>query len=239
MIDLHCHILPGIDDGARDLEDSLAMARQAEQDGIEVVCATPHLRADHNVVPAELAGRVAALQEQVDAAGIAVRIATGGEVAATIADELTDEELRWASLDGGGWLLLEPAPGPMDDALHELVDRLHARGFEVVLAHPERHAGPDFVERLRRLTEQGALIQWTAEFVELARAGDHMLLWAIAGFVHLLSSDSHSSHVGRPVALSGGYRHLRTVCSERRMRWIRRTAPDALIGGGHPPPMPH
>ncbi len=60
-IDLHCHILPAIDDGARDLADSVAMARQAAADGIEAVCATPHIRHDHDVRIEEVADRVGAL----------------------------------------------------------------------------------------------------------------------------------------------------------------------------------
>ena len=60
MIDLHCHILPGVDDGARDLDDAAAMAAQAQADGIATICATPHIRHDHDVRIAELADRVEA-----------------------------------------------------------------------------------------------------------------------------------------------------------------------------------
>jgi protein-tyrosine phosphatase len=73
MIDLHCHILPGLDDGARDLEDALALARQAQEDGIEAVCATPHIRHDHDVPAEGIAGRVRELQDHLDARGIDVR----------------------------------------------------------------------------------------------------------------------------------------------------------------------
>ncbi len=78
MIDLHCHILPELDDGARDLQDSLALARQALEDGIEEVCATPHIRHDHEVVIDEISSRVGALQDRLNAEGIAVRILPGG-----------------------------------------------------------------------------------------------------------------------------------------------------------------
>jgi protein-tyrosine phosphatase len=63
LVDLHCHVLPALDDGARDLEDALAMARQAERDGIAVICATPHIRHDHDVRIAELPARVDALND--------------------------------------------------------------------------------------------------------------------------------------------------------------------------------
>jgi protein-tyrosine phosphatase len=238
VIDVHCHILPALDDGAPDLDESLAMAHQAIEDGIEVVCATPHLRADHAVDPAELAARVSALQGELDSRGMALRIATGGEVSATLADELDDEALRLASLGGGGWLLLEPAPGPMDDTLHELVDRLHARGFDVVLAHPERHAGEDFVARLRAFAAAGVLIQWTGAFVADAQPDDLVLALARAGLVELLGSDSHSARIGRPVALRAAYDRLRGVCGEERAAWIERDAPAAVLRGERPPTAP-
>ena len=66
MIDLHCHILPALDDGARDLADSVAMARQAEADGIQIVCATPHIRSDHDV-------QVDELEERIEAVNTALR----------------------------------------------------------------------------------------------------------------------------------------------------------------------
>ena len=59
LLDLHCHILPGLDDGARDLDDALGMAGQARTDGITAVCATPHIRHDHDVRITELRDRVA------------------------------------------------------------------------------------------------------------------------------------------------------------------------------------
>jgi tyrosine-protein phosphatase YwqE len=71
VIDLHCHLLPGVDDGALDLADSLAMARQAEADGISAICATPHIRHDHDVRIGELHARVAELNRALEAAASA------------------------------------------------------------------------------------------------------------------------------------------------------------------------
>ncbi len=234
MIDLHSHILPALDDGALDLTDSVAMAREAERDGIAVVCATPHIRSDHDVRIEELPRRVAELQRALDESGIAVRVAAGGEVSQLRADALSPEHLRALSLDGGGWILLEPAPGPLDDELPGLVERLAAHGARTLLAHPERHAGADFVERLRALAQRGCLIQWTAEFIAQRDSGDpedFVLGLARDGLVHVLASDAHSSHGGRPLRLSAGFARLREVCPEERVEWIARTAPAAILGG--------
>jgi protein-tyrosine phosphatase len=234
VIDLHCHILPALDDGALDLADSVAMARQALDDGIEVVCATPHIRDDHDVRVEQLPVRIAELQGELDRLGIGVRIAQGGEVAQFAADGLSDEHLHEVSLDGGGWILLEPAPGALADELPRLVERLARRGVRCLLAHPERHAGAGFEDRLRALRERGCLIQWTADFVASSDRGDphaYVLKLAREGFVHVLASDAHSSHGGRPVALGGAVERLRSVCTADQLDWIVDTAPGGILRG--------
>jgi protein-tyrosine phosphatase len=231
VIDVHCHILPALDDGARDLDDSVAMAAQAAEDGIEVICATPHIRPDHDVRSEELSSRVAALQLELRGRGLDVRIAAGAEIAQTTATGLSDGELRRLSLGGGGWLLIEPAPGPLSDDLYVLVDGLTDRGLHVIVAHPERHAAGDLEDRLRALTVRGALIQWTADFVSRASAGDLVLEYASAGLVHLLGSDAHSSRAGRPVRLAAGVARLREVCSVAQVEWISQDAPKAVLAG--------
>ncbi|MEA2482668.1 MAG: protein-tyrosine phosphatase, partial [Thermoleophilaceae bacterium] len=106
LVDLHCHILPGIDDGAGDIGDALAMARQAEADGIGVVCATPHIRHDHDVPIAELGDRAKRLARSLVERGIAVVIEPAGEVAASAVDGLSETELRLVSFGGTGrWIL--------------------------------------------------------------------------------------------------------------------------------------
>jgi protein-tyrosine phosphatase len=239
MIDLHCHILPGLDDGALDLQDSVAMARQAERDGIALVCATPHIRHDHDVAIEGIAERVRWLQRRLDDDGVDVRIVPGGELAETDADRLSDAQLRLVALGGGGgWVLLEPAPGPLGDGLEALVQRLARRGLATIVAHPERHAAADFEERLRRLVAGGCLIQWTAQFVADAAAEDLVLRLAGEGLVHLLASDAHSSLGGRPVRLAAGFERLATVCAPERIEWMAERAPQAIVRAQPVAPMP-
>jgi protein-tyrosine phosphatase len=239
LIDLHCHILPGLDDGALSLEDSLAMAHQAEEDGIAVVCATPHIRHDHKVRIEEIASRVRSLQEALADRGVGVSVLPGGELAQTEADRLTDAQLRLVALGGaGGSVLLEPAPGPLDRDLEALVERLAERGLGTIIAHPERHAGVDFEERLSRLVSSGSLIQWTAEFVADAAPGDLVLRLAGEGLVHLLGSDAHSSYAGRPVRLARGFARLATVCTPAQVAWMAERAPRAILRGDRVTPPP-
>lgn len=232
MIDLHCHILPELDDGARSIGDSVAMARQAAQDGIEAICATPHIRHDHDVHIPEIAARVATLQATLDGERIPVRVLAGGELAETAARELTERELHSVSLGGaGGWVLLEPAPGPLSDGLHGAVEHLSSLGARLIVAHPERHAGADLEQRLQALVEQGCLIQWTAEFVREAKDEDLVLRYARDGLVHILASDAHSSLAGRPVRLRAAFERLKGVIAEDRVEWMAQTAPRAIVAG--------
>jgi protein-tyrosine phosphatase len=240
VIDLHCHILPGIDDGALDLADSLAMARIGAADGVEVIAATPHIRHDHDVRIGELSGQVEELNEELRGAEIPVAIVTGGEVAEPALDGLNDEELRAVSLDGGGWILLEPRPGPLGDSLLDAVDRLHERGFRALIAHPERHLSDDISARIGTLIDRGALVQATAAFLVQEQTREGMLALARRGLIHVLASDAHSSHGGRPLRISEGIGALQQIEILRpHLDWIAREAPAAILRGDHPePPFP-
>jgi protein-tyrosine phosphatase len=240
-VDLHCHILPGIDDGARDIADAVEMARQAERDGIAAICATPHIRADHDVRVAELPGRLAVLAGAVERAGCRTRVLAGGEVAEMIVADLADAELSAVTLGGGGrWILLEPAPGPLGDGLLAAVRALHGRGYRCVIAHPERHVGVDLRPRLAGLIAEGALVQATAAALTDAATQPAMVDLARAGMIHVLGSDSHSAAAGRPVAISAALRLLSAVPPiADDPEWVARVAPHAIIAGADiTPPFP-
>lgn len=232
MIDLHCHILDAIDDGARDADDSVAMARQAEADGIEAVCATPHIRHDHDVRIEELAERVSGLNVKLEQELVAVKILRGGEVAETAVEGLGEEQLTLVALGAGGWILLEPAPGPLDDSLLRRVAYLAERGHRTIVAHPERHLSADMFERMAALVREGALIQATADFFLREQMAKGMLAMAEKGLVHVLSSDAHSARAGRPVRLSPALERLREVeLLAPHLGWIAETAPRAIVNG--------
>ena len=229
LVDLHCHILPGVDDGALDVADALAMARQAEHDGIATVCATPHIRHDHDVRIGELAGRVESLNEAFRGSGARVRVLAGAEVAEPVALDLSDAELRACTLGGGGrWILLEPAAGPLTARTTATVAALGDRGLRTVLAHPERHPCQDLADRLREIVALGALIQLTAAFVV-----DGSAEWfVVQRLVHVLASDAHSSHGGRRLEIAGALRRLAgEPALAPHAAWIAGDAPQAIVAG--------
>jgi protein-tyrosine phosphatase len=242
VIDLHCHILDAIDDGARNADDSVAMARQAEADGIEAVCATPHIRHDHDVRIDELAERVHGLNVRLEQELMAVKVLRGGEVAETAVEGLGAEQLALVSLGAGSWILLEPAPGPLDDSLLRRVAYLAECGHRTLIAHPERHLSADMFERMAALVAEGALIQATADFFLREQMAVGMLAMAERGLVHVLSSDAHSARAGRPVQLSPALERLREVeLLAPHLDWIAETAPKAIVNGDplKPPFTPH
>jgi protein-tyrosine phosphatase len=232
MIDLHCHILPGVDDGSLDLADSLGMARQAVNDGIERVCATPHIRHDHDVRIEQLAGRVEELNRALRDEGLPVEVLQGGEVAETAVETLGEEELGRVALGGGNWILLEPAPGPLGDTLIERVGHLAERGRRALIAHPERHLSADMYERIAALISEGALVQATADFFLRERFADGMRMLTEQGLVHVLSSDAHSSHGGRPLHMGAAFESMAKIESiAPHIEWMRDAAPCAIVEG--------
>ena len=241
MIDLHCHLLPGVDDGALDAADSVAMARVAHADGITAICATPHIRHDHDVRIGELPDRLSALRARLERDAVDVRVLGGGEVAETIVEQLTDAELRAVSLGGGGrWILLEPRPGPLSQTLVDTIAQLDARGFRALVAHPERHLAEDLYALLTRAIAAGALVQATAAHVEHGPAAEGMGELARRGLIHVVASDAHSARGGRPVRLSGAVARLAEIEPlASHVDWVARGAAEAIVAGREvAPPYP-
>jgi protein-tyrosine phosphatase len=232
VIDLHCHILPALDDGALDMRDSVGLARQAVGDGIEAVCATPHIRHDHDVRIEEMVERVEAVNASLREEGLPVTVLQGGEVAETAVEALSEEELGRVSLGSGRWILLEPAPGPLSETLLRRVDHLAERDHRTIVAHPERHLSADMYERIAGLIAAGALVQATADFFLREHTAAGMRSLAEAGLVHLLSSDAHSSHGGRPLQMREAFERLAEIESVApHLEWMRDIAPRSIIEG--------
>ena len=185
-VDLHCHMLPGLDDGARGLEDTIAHARRLEAAGVHDVACTPHIKRLEfpRVEIARLAALRGETQRVLEGFGIDVRLHGGGELAHEDALWLgaDDLELIAQGPEGGRWLLLECPFEGLDDGVVRAAERLCEHGYGVLLAHPERAAmihGAD--RRLRRLVAHGVLLQVNATSL-LGRHGAA----AYAGAVRLL-----------------------------------------------------
>jgi len=112
------------------------------------------------------------------------------------------------------------------------VEHLAERGRRALIAHPERHLSEDMFERIAGLVALGALVQATADFFLRERTAVGMRALAEAGLIHILSSDAHSSHGGRPVHLSAAFENLREIePPASHLDWMRETAPWAIVEG--------
>jgi protein-tyrosine phosphatase len=204
VIDLHCHLLPGIDDGPRSMDGALALARAQVAAGVSTVAATPHVSWDMPTDAAAIDVGLADLRAALADEGIPLEVVRGAEIDVHQAEELNDEELSALALGGGRWLLLE-APLRPGVALERAALDLLDRGHRVLLAHPERSP---LLQRdpalLRRLARAGALTQVTAGSL-LGRFGrtvqrftDELLE---LGLVHTIASDAHDA-IRRPPGIA-------------------------------------
>ncbi len=232
MIDLHSHILPGVDDGAQNLEDSLAIARSCVEDGIEVVAATPHVRDDYPTDPEAMERLVGELRQALVADGIPLDVRKGGEIAIEWLERLSPDELRRFGLAGNpGYLLVEFPYYGWPRSLGTRVEELRAHGVTAVVAHPERNADvQSFPDRLGPIVEAGALVQVTAASLDgrLGSAPRETALRLIElELAHLLASDAH--HAG--VREAGMAAAVRVVRDERLARWLAHDVPRAIVTG--------
>jgi protein-tyrosine phosphatase len=212
MLDLHCHILPGVDDGPETLEEALALARFCVQDGITHITATPHCHRHLRLLRADILPHVARFNEELRRAGLPLVVLPGSEIQVT--DSAAYRQDFEAGLfchlgDGRAFTLLEFAwqaqRYPPDAA--DLVVWLRQRGTTPILAHPERYEffrnDPD---RLKRLAGAGAWLQVTVDSL-LGNHGAHpqemgeILVRDYAEVV--LATDAHN--LRRCSGMSAGY----------------------------------
>lgn len=202
--DIHCHILPGIDDGAKNWDESLAMARMAAEEGTSTIVATPHqLGTWSNNRGEEIRPLVAELNERLATEGIPLQVLAGGEIRieAGLIEPLVTGELVTLG-DHRRHVLLE-LPHELYFPIDALLSDLAARRITVVLAHPERNEGllrkPDLAVDL---AEAGCLMQITAGSL-CGTMGPHvqdMAEWMLTdGLAHIVSTDGHSPRTRRPL----------------------------------------
>lgn len=243
MIDLHSHILPGLDDGPDTLEGSLDLARAAVQGGTRIIAATPHINHHFDVDPAEIPGRVAALNEALTQERIPLEVVKGGEIAIPTLPRLDKETLASLRLGDGPWLLIEAPLSPVTAPIDDLVLEQRLKGHEVLLAHPERslyfHQHP---ERLAALVERGVCCSITAGAL-LGRFGETVRRFTLRlfseGLVHDVASDAHDD-LRRPPQMLPGFERadgdLPGLIDQAD--WYTRAAPEAMLTGEPLPARP-
>jgi len=203
LIDLHSHLLPGIDDGAKDIATSLAMARLAAADGITTIACTPHILPGvyNNSGPA-IRQAVAQLAESIAKAGIPITLVTGADVHIVPDLDVQLRDGRALTLNNSRYLLLEPPHHVLPPRLEDLIFGLQATGYVPILTHPERLSWLEgHYDLIRRLVSSSVLMQITAGSV-MGRFGRRPRYWAERmldeGRCHLLATDAHNTEQRAP-----------------------------------------
>lgn len=241
MIDLHAHILPGLDDGPQDWDEALAMARAAAADGLTGMVATPHLFEHRGVYQGEMnrPGRILPVvrefRERLAEAGIDLEIYPGCEAPLFVElPKFLEEGSILTINDGKRYLCLELPDTVIPPATEDYVFYLLTAGLTPIITHPERNlAFLDMPHKLVRLLDLGCLAQITAASLvggfgrRVAKFTEQLVK---KGYAHLMASDAHSLK-RRPPVLSQGEKKLARLVGEARARDMVATLPARIVRG--------
>jgi protein-tyrosine phosphatase len=239
MIDIHCHLLPGLDDGPDSIEESLAMARSAIADGITHVVATPHSSDEYLFDYPRTQKLLRELRERV---ADRLTLATGCDF------HLSPENLEALRLNPaqfcvnqGPYLLVEfnefSIPPSMDQTLHEL----QLAGIRPIVTHPERNAILRAqADRLRTWVRMGCFVQVTANSLTGTfgpTAQRDSLRWIGEGLVHFIASDAHNTR-SRPLKLKPAYEVIKEQFGADKAEALCVVNPGAAFDGRDLPHVP-
>jgi protein-tyrosine phosphatase len=239
VIDIHAHVLPGLDDGPETMDEAIEVLRSMTDDGVRVVCATPHVREDYPTSVEQMRDGLARVREAALEAELPIDVRPGGEVALDELSGLTADDRAAFGLGGNPRVLLLEFPyygWPL--SLPMQCEQLLAEEVVPVIAHPER--SEDVQEapgRLGALVELGAVVQVTAASVD-GRLGRRSAACARTlielGLAHVIASDAHApwlrgAGMSKAVAAAG---------SPELGRWLVEDVPTALLAGDPLPPRP-
>ena len=235
MVDIHHHLLWGLDDGAKDIETSIAMANASAADGVTHIVCTPHANGTYDFQPEVNAAKVAELRERLKAEGVTVELGLGCDFHLSY-DNIQDAKEHPArySVNGLGYLMVELPDYGIPRGLTETFYELQLAGMTPILTHPERN--PTLQNDLPRLAEWmrgGVLVQVTGDSVtgrmgKTAQRITHELL--AKRWVHFLATDAHNV-TSRPPRLSEARSVVARKYGEAYAESLVTTNPLAVFSG--------
>ena len=233
MTDIHCHILPGVDDGAESMDEALAMARMAWESGVRRIIATPHCNLSEfsNFRSAELAKHFVELRRAVEQAGIGVEILPGAEIFTTPQVPELLQQKKLLTLANSRYLLMEFYFDEDAETMSSLLQQVAALDYVPVIAHPERY---DAVQRDPYLVghwfHSGYVIQLNKGSIlgRLGRRAEAAADWILErGLAHTVASDAHSSEVRTP-HMTEIRRYLTDRCDSTYANILLTVNPDRI-----------
>ncbi|TKD70725.1 tyrosine-protein phosphatase [Pseudalkalibacillus hwajinpoensis] len=235
MIDIHSHILPGIDDGAKTVEDSLAMARQAYDQGITKIVATPHhkngtFENERRIILAE----VERLNEKLKEESIHIEVLPGQEnrIYGELVEDLSGEELLTVNRNGN-YMLIEFPSSHLPRYANKLLFDLQVNGIIPIIVHPERNREiMENPERLYNLVKEGALSQLTGKSVtgEMGKKIQKFSFDLIqSNLTHFIASDAHNT-TNRPFDLGDAMGTVEREFGISTRYMLQENAEDMIVG---------
>ena len=239
MIDLHTHILPGLDDGPADAEEALAMCRLAVADGTAAIVASPHMfDGAFNVTRMDILDGVCRLQDVLDAEGIPLRVFPGADVhAVPELEKLVREGCVMTISDRGKYLITELPQDVLPHRLFDLLFSIQLAGVTPIISHPERNLQVQTDPfMMAEYTEAGNLVQLTAasitgDFGSAAQSCAHVLI--SARLAHLVASDAHSID-RRPPILSHAFDAVKELLPLEETEEMFVHSPLRILAGEYP-----
>lgn len=240
MIDLHCHILPGVDDGPESQDESLSMARKAVEDGIYAIVATPHTLNGIYINPVkEVTLRVAALQEALSKNHIKLQVYAGADVhlCPHMLDHIESGDAGTVN-NAGKHIILEFPSQIVPPGVKDEIFSLKLNGITPIISHPERNSAIQHdIDILYELIRMGALSQVTAmsitgDFGEMALQCSERLLKH--RLVHIIASDAHSSDSRPPILSQAVEAAAEIMGSYEEAEYMVTNVPTTILSGDIP-----
>lgn len=235
MVDIHCHILPGVDDGARDWETSLAMGRMAAKDGIRHIVATPHANEEFIYDRERLQATLDELQQRLAAEEVALTLSLGCDFHLSFENfsDCIQHPERYC-IERTKYLLVEFSDYVIPQNTGELFRELGDEGITPIITHPERN--PILLQDLKpvlRWAEQGALVQVTANALtgRWGKKGEKAAKYLLDhDAVHVIATDAHGTG-SRPPVLSEARRYLEKSHGTELAEALTNANPAAIVAG--------
>lgn len=236
MIDIHCHVLPGIDDGPETMDEALDMCRMAASDGIKTIVATPHFNPGvYEPVSAKVFGLIAELETRAKEKGIDIRILPGADIAVTpeLPGHFKKEEYLTINKNGR-YFLAEFPPASVPPKWDAFLLSLLSSGMVPVITHPERNSWfMEHPDALYSIVSKGVMVQITAMSIT-GGFGEQVQEYSISllqnNLVHVIATDAHSA-AWRPPLLSEAVKMASDMIGEDKAKALVTTIPASIIEG--------